>query len=121
AIGQALDQALGDRAGVRRFAHAFAPLDEALARTVIDLSGRPFARINLGLQREMLGTLACENVSHVLYSLAIASRSTLHVDLLEGFNDHHRAEAAFKATALALRAAVAIDGTDVPSTKGVLV
>lgn len=121
ALGQALDDALGDRKGVRRFAHAYAPLDEALARCVIDLSGRPFARINLGLRREMLGTLACENVSHVLHSLAVASRSTLHVDLLEGFNDHHRAEAAFKATALALRQAVGLDGGDVPSTKGVLV
>ncbi|MEO1481599.1 MAG: imidazoleglycerol-phosphate dehydratase HisB [Myxococcota bacterium] len=120
-LGQALDEALGDRAGVRRFAHAYAPLDEALARCVVDLSGRPHAQIDLGLKRETLGTLACENVSHVLHSLAVASRSTLHVDLLRGENDHHRAEAAFKATALALRQAVAIDGTEVPSTKGVLV
>ncbi|MEL6546287.1 MAG: imidazoleglycerol-phosphate dehydratase, partial [Myxococcota bacterium] len=69
-LGQALDEALGERKGVRRFAHAFAPLDEALARCVIDLSGRPHAKISLGLKREMLGTLACENVSHVLHSLA---------------------------------------------------
>jgi imidazoleglycerol phosphate dehydratase HisB len=121
ALGAALDAALGDRAGIGRFGHAYAPLDEALARAVVDLSGRPFTRVELGLKREALGGLACENVGHVLRSLAIASRACLHVDLLHGENDHHRAEAAFKATALALRAAVARDGGhSVPSTKGVL-
>lgn len=120
-LGAALDQALGDRRGVTRFGHAYAPLDEALARAVIDFSGRPHPEVHLGLKREMLGTLACENVSHVLRSLAIAARATLHVDLLRGENDHHRAEAAFKATALALRAAVRRDGSeDLASTKGVL-
>ncbi len=120
AIGTAIDQALGDRKGIRRFGHAYAPLDEALARSVLDLSGRPFAAVDLGLRRESLGTLACENISHVLRSLAMASRSTLHVELLKGENDHHRAEAAFKATALALRQAVARDGSGIPSTKGSL-
>jgi imidazoleglycerol-phosphate dehydratase len=88
---------------------------------VIDLSGRPSAHVDLGLRREALGGLACENIAHVLRSLAVASRSTLHVDVLRGENDHHRAEAAFKATALALRQAVARGGTaGIPSTKGVL-
>jgi imidazoleglycerol phosphate dehydratase HisB len=120
-LGAALDQALGDRRGVTRFGHAYAPLDEALARAAIDFSGRPHPEVHLGLKREMLGTLACENVGHVLRSLAIAARATLHVDVLRGENDHHRAEAAFKATALALRAAVKRDGSaDVASTKGVL-
>lgn len=121
ALGRALDRALGERRGVQRFGSAYAPLDEALARAVVDLSGRPFARVALGLRREALGTLACENVAHVLRSLATSARLTLHVDVLEGENDHHRAEAAMKALALALRQAVARDGTgDVPSTKGVL-
>ncbi len=121
ALGAALDQALGERRGIARFGGAYAPLDEALARAVVDLSGRPFARVELGLTRDTLGTLACENVSHVLSSLASAARATLHVDVLAGTNDHHRAEAAFKAVALALRMAVARDGSDaVPSTKGVL-
>ena len=120
ALGQALDQALGDRAGIRRFGHAYAPLDEALARAVVDLSGRPFHRIELGTVREMLGTIALENLRHVMQSLALASRSCIHVDVLRGENDHHRVEAAFKALAQALRAAVARDGDDVPSTKGVL-
>ena len=121
ALGAALDQALGERRGIARFGHAYAPLDEALARAVVDLSGRPYAYVKLGLARERLGGLACENVGHVLRSLALAARATLHVELLRGENDHHRAEAAFKATALALRQAVREGGGDeVPSTKGVL-
>ncbi len=120
-LGEALDRALGERRGVARFGSAFAPLDEALARAVVDLSGRPFSAIDLGLGRESIGGLACENVAHVLRSLAVAGRLTLHVDVLRGENDHHRAEAAFKALALALRQAVARSGGDeVPSTKGVL-
>jgi imidazoleglycerol-phosphate dehydratase len=121
ALGQALDQALGERRGITRFGSAFAPLDEALARAVVDLSGRPCAVIELGLAREMLGELACENVAHFFASLATTGRLALHLDVLRGANDHHRAEAAFKATALALRQAVRADGSDqVPSTKGVL-
>jgi len=120
ALGEALDAALGDRAGIVRFGSAYAPLDEALARAVVDLSGRPWPQVDLGLKREMLGALACENVSHVLRSLAIAARCTLHVDVLRGDNDHHRAEAAFKATALALRQATARTEGGVRSTKGTL-
>ena len=121
ALGTALDRALGDRRGITRFGSAYAPLDEALARAVVDLSGRPWPSVELDLKREMLGQLATENLTHVLNSLAIASRSSLHVDVLKGSNDHHKAEAAFKALALALRAAVRSDGTDVvPSTKEVL-
>jgi imidazoleglycerol-phosphate dehydratase len=118
-VGQALDRAIGDRAGIRRFGFAYAPLDEALARAVIDISGRPHADVQLGLRCEKLGFLSCENVGHVLSSLAFAAKITLHVDLLKGENDHHRAEAAFKAVALALREAVSFSGgEDIPSTKG---
>jgi imidazoleglycerol-phosphate dehydratase len=121
ALGQALDQALAERRGIARFGSAFAPLDEALARAVVDLSGRPCAVVDLGLQREALGQLACENIAHFFASLATTGRMALHVDVLRGANDHHRAEAAFKAVALALRAAVRVEGPDqVPSTKGVL-
>jgi imidazoleglycerol-phosphate dehydratase len=121
ALGQGLDQALGQRRGITRFAHAYAPLDEALARAVIDLSGRACAVVDLGLARESLGGLSCENVGHFFTSLATTGRMALHVDVLRGANDHHRAEAAFKATALALRQAVKLEGPDqVPSTKGVL-
>lgn len=119
-LGSALDAALGDRSGIRRFGHAYVPLDEALVRAVIDLSGRPWPEITLGLKRERIGTLPCEDIVHVLQSFAIAGRMSLHVDVIRGDNDHHRAEAAFKACAVALRAAVGRDGAGVPSTKGVL-
>lgn len=121
ALGQAIDAALGDRRGVQRFGSEYAPLDESLARAVVDLSGRPHASVDLALLRESIGGLSCENIPHVIRSLATASRSTVHVDVLRGVNDHHKAEAAFKALALALRQAVArTGGADVPSTKGML-
>ena len=120
ALGAALDEALGDRAGIARFGWALTPMDGSLARGAVDLSGRPYAAVELDLQRDKIGDLACENIAHVLHSLAIAARMTLHADTLRGDNDHHRAEAVFKALGLALRQAIAIDGGGVPSTKGVL-
>ncbi|KAI9325617.1 Imidazoleglycerol-phosphate dehydratase-domain-containing protein [Zopfochytrium polystomum] len=121
ALGTAFKQALGAPRGINRFGHAYAPLDEALARAVVDISGRPHASVDLGLRREKLGTLSCEMVPHVLESFATAAAMTLHVDVIKGVNDHHRAEAAFKALAVALREAVRrTGGSDVPSTKGVL-
>jgi len=119
-LGEALEAALGDKSGVVRFGHAYVPLDEALARAVVDLSGRPWPAVELGLRRERLGDVACENLTHFFNSLAMRARITLHVDVLKGDNDHHRAEAAFKAVAVALRTAVAVRGGGVPSTKGVL-
>lgn len=121
ALGAAFDGALGERRGIARFGHAYAPLDEALARAVVDISGRPYAYVELGLRREVLGGLACENIGHFFRSFATAARLTLHVELLRGENDHHRTEAAFKAVALALRQAVRRSGGKaVPSTKGIL-
>jgi imidazoleglycerol phosphate dehydratase HisB len=119
-LGAALDEALGDRSGVVRFGSAHAPLDEALARAVVDLSGRPWPEIHLALERDAIGGIACENLTHVLISLAMSARCALHVDVLRGTNDHHRVEAAFKATALALRQAVTPTGGGIPSTKGSL-
>jgi len=118
-LGCAFDQALGPRTGIARFGHAFAPLDEALARSVVDLS-RPFARVALSFHRPQLGDVATENLEHFLRSLATAARFTLHAEVLNGENDHHKAEAAFKATALALRQANRREPSPVPSTKGVL-
>jgi len=121
-IGNCLDDALGERQGIARFACAYVPLDEALCRAVVDLSGRPYPAINLGLERERLGELSCENIPHFFESFAVTGRIALHVDVLKGRNDHHRSEASFKAVAVALRQAVAFDGTsDMPSTKGMLV
>ncbi|KAF9335875.1 imidazoleglycerol-phosphate dehydratase [Podila minutissima] len=121
ALGMAFKQALGEPRGIKRFGSAYAPLDEALSRAVVDISGRPHASIDLGLKREMIGTLSCEMIPHVMESFAQAAGITLHVDVLKGFNDHHRAESAFKALAVALKYAIERTGTnDVPSTKGVL-
>lgn len=117
-LGEAVDRALGDRVGIARFGEALVPMDEALARCVIDLSGRPFAIAELDLQRERIGQLATENVTHWFWSFAVTSRSTLHVDVLRGENDHHRIEASFKAMGRALRQAVSVDSDIMPSTKG---
>jgi imidazoleglycerol phosphate dehydratase HisB len=120
AMGQALDAALGDRRGIRRFGSAYAPLDGALARVVVDLSGRPSPHVDLGCTREKIGDVATENLAHWFESFAVAGRMALHVDVLKGRNDHHRVEAAFKALAIALREAVSRDGDAIPSTKGAL-
>lgn len=120
ALGEAIDQALGDRHGITRFAHAYAPLDESLSRVVIDLVRRPHASVDLRLVRDKIGDLSTEMLPHVFASLATSGRFTLHVDVIRGSNDHHKAESAFKAMALALRTAVARDGDAVPSTKGTM-
>lgn len=118
-LGQALDSTLGDRADIRRFGHAYAPLDESLARAVVDLVTRPYAEIQLGLQRETIGSLSAENIPHFFRALATSGRFTLHLDVLRGSNDHHRTESAFKALALALRrAAQTTGGNNSLSTKG---
>lgn len=119
-LGRSLNQALGDRSGIRRFGSAYVPLDESLCRSVVDLSGRPWPEINLGLVRPTLGDVAAENLVHFLRSFALEGRMALHVDVIRGDNDHHKAEAAFKSVAVALRQAVRPDGEDVPSTKGAL-
>lgn len=119
-IGRLLNDALDDRAGVRRFASAYAPLDESLARAVVDLSGRGWPEIQIPFAREQIGDVSTENLIHFFRTLAIEGRMALHVDLIRGDNDHHKAEAAFKAVALALREAVSIVGDRVPSTKGVI-
>ncbi|KAH9981272.1 IGPD-domain-containing protein [Lactifluus volemus] len=121
ALGTAFKQALGEVRGIRRYGTGFAPLDEALSRAVIDICSRPYCVTDLGIKREKIGDLSTEMLPHIFYSFAIASGCTLHVDVLRGQNDHHRAESAFKALALAIRQAIErTGGNDVPSTKGVL-
>ncbi|EAQ90689.1 imidazoleglycerol-phosphate dehydratase [Chaetomium globosum CBS 148.51] len=104
-LGYAFAQALGTPTGLARFGYAYAPLDEALSRAVVDLSNRPFCVADLGLKREKIGDLSTEMIPHCLQSFAGAARITLHVDCLRGDNDHHRAESAFKALAVAVRQA----------------
>lgn len=119
-LGTAIDRAIGDRIGIARFGSAYAPLDESLARAVIDCATRPTAIINLDLKREFLGDVATENIPHFFRSFALAARLCLHLDVLRGDNDHHRAEAAFKAFAIALRTATELEVGGSVSTKGVL-
>jgi imidazoleglycerol phosphate dehydratase HisB len=119
-LGRALVEALGERVGIARFGSAYAPLDESLSRAVVDLSGRSWAEIHVPFTMDAVGDVATENLIHFMRSLAIEGRMSLHVDLIRGDNDHHKAEASFKALAMALRAAVAVVGETVPSTKGAL-
>jgi imidazoleglycerol-phosphate dehydratase len=118
-LGQALSRALGDRAGITRFAHAYAPLDEALSRVVIDLGRRPFLSYNVELSGP-IGTLASETLEEWWRAFTIHAGATLHLDVVRGRNRHHIAESGFKALGLALRQAVAVTGAGVPSSKGLL-
>lgn len=122
ALGQALDRALGDRAGIARMADAWVTMDEALAQVIVDLSGRPYAVFSGEFAGPMVGGLSVSLIPHVLESLAAHGRLNLHTRILYGRDDHHKAEAIFKALGRALDAATAIDPRrlGVPSTKGVL-
>ena len=121
-LGRALGEALGDKAYVARYGEAHVPMDEALARAVVDLSGRAFLVFDADFSRSTVGDLSTELVEHFWWSVAEHARLTLHLAVLYGKNDHHRIEALFKAAARALRHAVARDlnGDRLPSTKEAL-
>jgi imidazoleglycerol-phosphate dehydratase len=123
ALGDAFAQAAGDKAGLVRAGSAYMPLDEALARAAVDLSGRPYAVLDLRLLGREVGGMPPDLFNHFLESFAFAAKLNLHLAVLAGVNDHHKIEAAFKAMARALDAAVQVDprrGGDIPSTKGTL-
>jgi imidazoleglycerol-phosphate dehydratase len=122
-LGQALDRALGDRAGIRRMGHAHVPMDEALAFAAVDLSGRPYSVIQATWHTALIGQLPTSLLPHFLESLAVHGRFNLHARVFYGRDDHHQAEALFKALARALDDATRTDerrSGEVPSTKGVL-
>lgn len=122
-LGACLDRALGDRAGLARMGHAFAPMDESLAFVAVDLSGRPYAVIRAQWNAPVIGQMPTTLVTHFLESLAMAGRFNLHARVLYGHDDHHKAEALFKALGRALDAATRLDprrAGHVPSTKGTL-
>jgi imidazoleglycerol-phosphate dehydratase len=121
-LGQAIDQALGDRVGISRYGHAVVPMDEARASVSLDLSGRPFLAFEADLPPGGTGNFDHELTEEFFRAVAGSARMTLHVTVETGTNAHHMIEAAFKAFARALRQAVAIDPTEtgVPSTKGTL-
>jgi imidazoleglycerol-phosphate dehydratase len=123
AIGEALAKALGDKKGVRRFGHAYVPLDEALSRVVVDLSGRPGLEFNVPFTRARIGEFDVDLVTEFFQGMANHALITLHIDNLRGSNAHHQCETVFKAFARALRMAVELDpraAGAVPSTKGTL-
>ena len=121
AVGRALDEALGDRAGIARFADRTVPLDESLIQVALDLSGRPYAAIDLNFPAPMIGELPSSMARHILETVAHEGRLALHVRQLAGENEHHIIEATFKALARCLRDAVrVVEESGAPSTKGTL-
>ncbi len=121
-LGKALDDSLGDRRGLVRTAHSYVPMDEALARVVIDLGGRPYSVFEAEFATPRVGTLGTDLIFHLFETLAVHGRLNLHAHVLYGRNDHHKVEALFKALARALDSATCLDPRrqDVPSTKGTL-
>lgn len=120
ALGTAFKEALGDRVGIARYGSFTLPMDEALASVNLDISGRPYLVFNCKFEREQLGMLSTEMIEEFFRAFAAASGTTLHINLLYGQNDHHKAEAVFKAFGHAVKEAVEITGTELPSTKGYL-
>lgn len=123
AIGQAIAQALGDKAGIGRYGDVHSPMDEALSRVSLDISGRPYFVWKAGFTQEKLGEFDTELVEHWFHSISQAVGITLHMELLYGTNNHHICEGLFKGFARAMRTAVELDprkGGAIPSTKGIL-
>ncbi|NVJ90900.1 MAG: imidazoleglycerol-phosphate dehydratase HisB [Methylocystaceae bacterium] len=123
ALGEAFSQSLGDRKGITRYGSTYIPMDETLMRVALDLSNRPYLVWNVAFSQDKLGDLDTEMIEHFFQSFALKGGITLNVALIEGTNNHHIAEAAFKGLARALRAAVEIDprkSDAIPSTKGSL-
>ncbi|MYL98614.1 imidazoleglycerol-phosphate dehydratase HisB [Novosphingobium sp. FGD1] len=123
AIGQAISKALGDRAGIGRYGDVNSPMDEALSRVSLDISGRPYLVWKAAFTQEKLGEFDTEMVEHWFHSIAQAVGITLHIELLYGTNNHHICEGIFKGFARAMRSAVELDprkGGAIPSTKGIL-
>ncbi len=121
-LGLALAQSLGDKTGIVRTAHSYVSMDEALARTVVDLSGRPYCVVQWSYQGQKVGQLSTDLIEHMLYVMATQAAMNLHVTVLAGQNDHHKVEAIFKSLARALDQATRLEPRrqGIPSTKGVL-
>ena len=123
ALGQALSEALGDKAGIGRYGQAYSPMDETLSRVVLDISGRPYTEFRAGFSQEKLGEWDTELIEHWFQSVAQSAGITLHIELLYGTNNHHICESIYKGFARAMRQAVELDerkGGAIPSTKGQL-
>lgn len=122
-LGKALNQAVEKRKGIKRFGFAYVPMDDSLARAVVDLGGRPYINLNLRLKQAQIEDLKTEDIEHFFASFVQTSESNIHLEVLYGENDHHKVEAAIKALATALKEAVSCEPRregEVPSAKGVL-
>jgi imidazoleglycerol-phosphate dehydratase len=122
-LGSALNKALGDRSGINRFGHAIVPMGDALVLAAVDLVRRPFASVQLQVEHAMLEDTPREDIEHFLPSLSTTLEATVHVKVLEGRNDHHKVEAAFKAFARAFGSAIVPDprrSSELPSSKGMM-
>ena len=119
-LGKVMRKALGDRAGIARYGSFTLPMDKTLASVDLDISGRPYLVFNCEFKRDQIGMMATETVEEFLRAFAFQAGITLHVNVHYGNNDHHKAEAIFKALGRALRAAVKVSGDKIPSTKGML-
>ena len=119
-LGKVMRKALGDRAGIARYGSFTLPMDETLASVDLDISGRPYLVFNCEFKRDQIGMMATETVEEFLRAFAFQAGITLHVNVHYGNDDHHKAEAIFKALGRALRAAVKVSGDKIPSTKGML-
>ena len=119
-LGNAIKEALGDKRGINRYGNFTIPMDETLCNVTLDISGRPYLVYHCELKRESIGTYSTEMTEEFLRALAVQAGITLHVNVFYGTNDHHKVEAIFKALGRALKQAVEITGTEIPSSKGVL-
>jgi imidazoleglycerol-phosphate dehydratase len=120
ALGEAFKKALGDKRGIKRFGFSIIPMDDVLVLTSIDLSGRSYCAMGVKFRRKKIEGLSAEMISHFIETFASELRINLHAKLLDGKNDHHKAEALFKSIAVSLGAACVVRGEEIPSTKGVL-
>ncbi len=119
-LGSAFGKALGDKKGIARFGHAIIPMDDVLMLASVDISGRSYCSLNLGVKRKKIEGMSAEMIPHFLETFASEFKINLHIKLLDGRNDHHKAEALFKALGVALKGACRIVGEGIPSIKGML-
>lgn len=120
ALGQAFNKCLGEKIGIKRYSSIYIPMDEALCRTVVDISNRPYLVFNVNFEREKLGSMDTQNFREFFRAFVNEARATIHINVLYGENDHHKIEAVFKAFSRALKEAVQVTSEKVSSSKGVL-
>ena len=120
AVGECILKALGDKTGINRYGFFYVPMDETLVRVVIDLSGRPYCVFNASFTRDKVGEMNTEMVREFFVAISNTLKCNLHIEVLYGVNDHHKIEGIFKGFARALKEAISITGTELPSTKGKL-